>query len=84
MCVIRHHPYADSWPQDAAEQPAAVLATIVTPESRVAMPLTGITATDTEVIDGRPPPAPVGGLRRCGDLCLHSARGEKELIRRGG
>jgi len=36
MCVIRHHPYADSWPQDAAEQPAAVLATIVTPESRVA------------------------------------------------
>jgi len=64
MCVIRNHPYADIWPQDTAEQPAAVLAAIATPESWAAMPFTGVTATDAEVIDGRPP-------------CLHSARGER-------
>jgi hypothetical protein len=64
MCVFRNHPHADIWPQDTAEPPAAVLATIATPESWAAMPLTGVTATDAEVIDGRPP-------------CLHSARGER-------
>ena len=59
MCVVRNHPYTDTWPWNTAEQIEAAPATMSAPESWAAMSLTGdATANGAEVIDG---PVPASG-----------------------